>query len=79
MYYWVSGPTQPDDLDDLTEIGGTQAEIFYESVGLARYIVRLDRHTFDVAYSADTSPDTPSAPDGAGLVISALLDKYGYR
>lgn len=29
MYYWVSGPTQPDDLNDLTEIGGTQAEIFY--------------------------------------------------
>ena len=79
MYYWVSGPTEPDHLNDTVVLAGTRAEIFYESEGLARYIVRLDRHTFDVAYSADTSPDTPTGPEGAGLVVTALLDKYGYR
>ncbi|MFN3599909.1 MAG: hypothetical protein ACK4UY_00815 [Dietzia sp.] len=79
MYYWVSGPTEPDPINELTPLAGQQAEIFHESPGLARYIVRLDDHTFDTAYSADISADTPPAPDGAELVISALLSKYDYN
>lgn len=79
MYYWISGPTAADNLNEATTIAGVRAEVFYESEGLSRYIVRLDNHTIDAAYSAGTSADTPSGPDGARLLISGLLTKYGYN
>lgn len=79
MYYWVSEPSEPDPVNEVIEVAGVEAEIYLETPVNARYIVRTDEFTLDVAYLSDVveSPELPDGPTGAELVIEALLGKYG--
>lgn len=77
LYYWVEGGTSADPANDLKVLdNGLTVEVFYDSEGLARYILRAEEVTFNVSYSADASLD-PSAPEGVTAVMDQLLTVYG--
>lgn len=77
MYYWVKGPSEPDPANEVIEVAGVEAEIFLENPVDARYIVRTEEFTLDVAYLSDAveSPELPDGPTGAELVVASLLEK----
>lgn len=77
LYYWVKGATSADPANDLIDLdNGLTAEIYYDSEGLARYILRTDDLTLDVSYSA-ALPLDPTAPQGVNAVMDGLLLLYG--
>lgn len=74
MYYWISEPSEPDPNNEVVQVAGVDAEIYLENEVDARYIVRTEEFTLDVAYLSDIeSPDLPDGPAGAELVLEALL------
>lgn len=77
MHYWVTGPSEPDPTNTVVTVAGQAAEIYVESDVRAAYILRYEDITFEVRYFTEVpTGDMLSAPDGAELVVEALVEKY---
>lgn len=77
LYYWVEGQTPADPANEVTTLdNGQEVEVFYDSPGMARYILRNDDLTLNVNYSAPASLE-PTAPEGVAAVMDQLLLMYG--
>ena len=77
LYYWVEGETSADPGNEVKVLdNGLTVEVFYESPGMTRYILRTEDLTINVNYSA---PETlePTAPEGVQAVIEQLVALYG--
>ena len=77
LYYWVEGQTSADPANELKVLdNGLTVEVFYESPGTTRYILRTEGLTLNVNYSAPATLD-PAAPEGVAAVIDQLSALYG--
>ena len=77
LYYWVEGETRADPANELRTLdNGRTVEVFYDSPGMARYILRTEDLTLNVSYSAPASLE-PTAPEGVEAVMDRLLVMYG--
>lgn len=77
LYYWVEGETPADPANEVTVLdSGRSVEIYYDSPGMARYILRTEDLTLNVNYSAPASLE-PTAPEGVAAVMDQLLAIYG--
>lgn len=77
LHYWISGATPVNPANDLKVLdNGLTVEVYYDSERVARYILRMEEHTFDVSYSADLPLD-PTAPQAVTAVMDHLLALYG--